>query len=250
MSFYRPLIRPTPLPQLHTSIERAVCDFKRRDAGTQFHRAKDLAAFANHLGGTIVVGAAEHDGYLRSYPGLTRAEAAQSRSASQDAIARCHPAPIVDIDDYECPGQEDLRIIAVNIAPSLDLVCVDVRNQRDETDDYGGTSYVFPVRTATATRYLQPPHIAMHMLPSIRRLAILLSRIPSGAPIRVIFNNAGNDYQVSTARFIALRDDDNYVEIERNDGKMRLSLDFIQTVYEGPHPNDTAHLWQIYYRQR
>ncbi len=60
MPLFRPLIKPWPLPSIGAAnTERAVLDWKTRLAEKSFERAKDIAAFANHLGGTLLIGACE-----------------------------------------------------------------------------------------------------------------------------------------------------------------------------------------------
>ena len=75
MGFYIPLSRPRPLPNVDTEIESAVQDWKAEPAASAFERAKDVAAFANHYGGTLLLGAIENSGRLARYCGLTRAAA-------------------------------------------------------------------------------------------------------------------------------------------------------------------------------
>lgn len=59
MPVFQPLVRPTPLPDINDAIERVVMDWKVKPAQYPFEKAKDVAAFANHLGGCILIGAHE-----------------------------------------------------------------------------------------------------------------------------------------------------------------------------------------------
>lgn len=54
-----PLAKPLQLPTIGRTIERPVMDWKVKPAKHSFERAKDVAAFANHLGGTLLIGAHE-----------------------------------------------------------------------------------------------------------------------------------------------------------------------------------------------
>ena len=94
MPFFEAIEPPRSLPAIGSAVERAVMDFKdyrAHRAWKQFEYAKDIAAFANLVGGTLVIGARE-DGHLREYVGLTDDEASTVRQAFSDAVAdRCMP---------------------------------------------------------------------------------------------------------------------------------------------------------------
>jgi hypothetical protein len=60
-----------PLPTIGSAIERPVMDWKVKAALNAFEKAKDVAMFANHLGGTLLIGAAEAQGHLGAYVGMS-----------------------------------------------------------------------------------------------------------------------------------------------------------------------------------
>ena len=57
MPMHVPQRKPRPLPTVGENIERPTMDWKRREVAfkqddkARYERAKDVAAFANHLGG-------------------------------------------------------------------------------------------------------------------------------------------------------------------------------------------------------
>src|SRR5689334_13143390 len=114
MPFFEPLKPPRSLPQRGDAIERAVMDFKVKGASDAFERAKDVAAFANHLGGSLVIGGHE-DGHLREYVGLIDGDAAALREAYSEAVAdRCTPRPVFDFEQYPHPEEPSKRIVVIN----------------------------------------------------------------------------------------------------------------------------------------
>lgn len=248
MPFFKPLVPPGPLPEPESAIELAAQDFKAQDTASKYERAKDMAAFANHVGGSIIIGAKEVDGRLRAYVGLAPKTAAESRRRFDEAATECTPKPTIDTVEFPCPGDAALRVVVVNVAPSLTLLGVRVRGDRAE--GYGGHAYVFPVRCGTSTHYLDPGQLAMYMTPAIRRTALLLHRIPIGSVVRVVHERPGNDYSIANQTFKGLSEDDNYVELERDGQTSRIPLDIVVAVFLGPHPNDSVIRWQIYYRWR
>src|SRR4051812_43949768 len=95
-------------------------DWKATDTSTPFHKAKDVAAFANHQGGTLLIGAQEVQGLLQSYVGMTAAAAVAVRTAYSQAIEqRCQPPPTVDFEEFPDPADLTKKIVAVNVWPSL-----------------------------------------------------------------------------------------------------------------------------------
>jgi predicted HTH transcriptional regulator len=72
------------LPAPATANERATLDFKRAPTTSRVENAKDVAAFANACGGTIIVGAVAKGELLLRYEPLSLSEA----SAAQRALKR------------------------------------------------------------------------------------------------------------------------------------------------------------------
>lgn len=247
MPFFVPLTPPLGPPPLGAAIERAVMDWKAVDAGTPFHKAKDVAAFANHLGGTLLIGACEKDGQLDAYKGMTPAEAGTVRDAYSKAIKdKCQPHPTVDFEEFSAPGDHDKRIVAVNVWPSLLLVGVEIAAHKP-SEGYGGTSFVYPVRSGTDATYLEPSQIAMYMTPQVRRIAVLLSKIPKDAVVR-IRRPEGYWYHEYPARIDEVLEDKNiatFLDPQGTHPMLPVPLDRITTVYEDWDPNTKAKFWSI-----
>ena len=177
VALFRPIVATTDLPPVGTSRESGTFDFKeRQDPADQRELAKDVAAFANALGGVLLVGAVEDRkratlGVYKPMADLKDAETL--RKAYELAVTqRCVPQPVIEAVRIETtsgvhpPG----HVVAVNVyAASMGPIGV-------RWD--GMESFAFPLRTATQTHWMTPTELAMLMVPQIRRIAILLDSIP------------------------------------------------------------------------
>lgn len=223
-------------------------DWKSVDDATAFHKAKDVAAFANHLGGTLLIGACEKDGQLDAYKGMSPAEAGDVREAYSKAIeSKCQPHPTVDFEEYPAPGDKAKRIVAVNVWPSLLLVGVKIAAHKP-AEGYGGMSFVYPVRSGTDTTYLEPSQIAMYMTPHVRRIAVLLSRVPKGAMICIMVPSGHSQGELS-ARLDEVIEEQNiatFLDAEGVKPLRRIPLDRITTVFEDWNYREKATVWRMY----
>ncbi len=208
-------------------------DWKAAPSAGAFEMAKDVASFANHLGGTLLIGAAERAGQLAAYVGLDPAMAGRVRDSYSKAVAdRCQPRPFLDFEEYEVPGDAMKRVVAINVSPSLLLVGVRVAANK-QSEGWGGDVYAYPVRSGTDARYLEPSELAMYMTPSIRRTAVLFSRIPSGAEVRVVEEIRDAVKQTETYRFGAVLEDENLVQLKLANGDpFHLPLDRVISVFQ------------------
>lgn len=242
-----PLTKPLPLPTIGQTIERPVMDWKVKPATHPFERAKDVAAFANHLGGTLLIGARELNGQLQAYVGMPPTEAGAVRDGYSKAVAdRCMPRPAIDFEEYGDPGDPAKRIVAINVQPSLNLVGVEVCADKVR-EGYGGAAYVFPVRSGTDARYLEPGQLAMFMTPHVRRVAVLLSRIPKGTAV-FVRQPRKHDYFEFRAKLDEVREEDNIVLLSEQSGGplTNLPLDRITTVFENPDRDRNMNIWHIH----
>ncbi len=179
MAPFVPLIPPQPLPGPGVLIEHATLDAKAKaDLTKPFHLAKDVAAFANHLGGNLLIGVPETQGVLGAPVPMTREEATKVRDAfSKEASTRCFPPPQVDFAEYEVSGG---YVVAVVVYPYVGQI-VGVRCWSDKSQGgYGGEAYAFPVRVGTDAVFLKPEQLSMFMLPEYRRIVIALSALQVG----------------------------------------------------------------------
>lgn len=145
--------------------------------------AKDMAAFANALGGVVLVGTSKDDEPL-AYPGIPRDFAERLSDGFSDAHARhLSPKPpaiervIVAIPD------SDKVLFAVNVHPFSDQI-IGART--------GPNSWRFPVRVGADTNDLEPAMLPLYATP-IRRNLILLGNIDSKTDkITICFRNPTN----------------------------------------------------------
>jgi hypothetical protein len=231
--FFTPLEPPKALPIVGTAVERAVMDFKdyrSHRAWKAFEYAKDVAAFANHLGGALVIGAVE-DGHLRAYVGLTDDEAAAVRQSFSSAVAdRCMPRPAVDFAPrFAHPDGSTKQIVVINVPPSVTPIGVKVSGNRD--DGYGDPCWVYPVRSGTDARYLDPSQLAMLLSPTVRRHAVMLAKIPKGTRVHIrVFVAATGDYKDDHEWvFDSVDEQDNVAKFASEN---RLPLDRILSVFQ------------------
>lgn len=204
-------------------------DMKVKPRTWAFEQARDVAAFANHLGGTLLIGAHETDQQLRAYVGMSEAEAGRVLDEYSKAVAkRCHPPPMIDFEQYEHPDEATKRIVAINVQPSLNLVGVHVAGDL-ANDGHGGRAYVFPVRSGTDATYLEPGQLAMFMTPQIRRVAVMLARISPGTRVVV---HLGHNGTMPTWEFVGVEEEKNLVRFRSETQAIHLPLDRILSVYE------------------
>jgi hypothetical protein len=176
-----PLTSIAQLPPVGGGAETSLWDLKLRLSKVEFHLAKDVAAFANHLGGTLLVGAEDDGrGSVAQYKPMSSDEVAAAEQAYTSAVnKRCRPRPVFDYARIPYDGG---YLLAINVWPYVSAL-VGVSVKADQSDGFGGLSYTFPLRLTNQTTWLASDNIAMHMLPDLRRKMILLSSIPSGEAV-------------------------------------------------------------------
>ena len=235
MSKFEPFTDATPLPKKGAGYERAILDLKwDTERTTDFHKAKDVAAFANYLGGTLLIGVEEEHGCVKEYHPLTAKDVDAVQTAFSKAVGyRCAPPPVVDSARIRHEGG---FVLALNVWPHLSaLVGVKV-DAHKPTEGYGGTSYAFPIRTLTDTIFLTAEQLPMFMQPSVRRAVVLLQSIPKGARI-VIHNRAIKSGNVEELTGIVGVDVDELKNVarfkfERSENLRMFPLDLIVSVFE------------------
>jgi hypothetical protein len=150
--------------------ETSVLDFKAEATSSPEERAKDVAAFANALGGVILIGVAEKsDSFERKLLSLSDARrvAREYEDTVRDLLA---PRPTIDAVVVECPNRPGFALVAVNCDPFPGQV---VGARASEPN-----AWRFPVRTASRhSAYLDPEKAMIHSDPRARKSAILLSSI-------------------------------------------------------------------------
>jgi hypothetical protein len=159
MPHFEPFLESSVLPPVGSGYERATLDLKGRGGVVSaFHKAKDVAAFANHLGGTLLIGAKETAGVVGEYEPLDESTANSIQKGFSQAVReRCSPRPLVNFARVPCGVG---WVLAVNVWPYIGQV-VGVRVKADKTaDGFGDDAYAFPMRTGVDSSYLLPEQTA------------------------------------------------------------------------------------------
>jgi hypothetical protein len=187
---FTPITTRLQVPEVGRGFEGMVLDLKAHPYAykpfknavqewNEFELAKDVAAFANRLGGAILIGAEQDTatGTCSSQTPFAPALAVEFEIALRDALKLCRPSPLVEIEVI--PFDPNVMVVVNVWAFPGQVVAVEVAGDK-ERGGYGGTTYVFPIRALSHTNYLTPEQIPMLMIPDIRRTAILLSTLKKG----------------------------------------------------------------------
>lgn len=146
--------------------------------------AEQVAAFANTLGGCILVGANEQDGGTYRYDPMAESQADAIRIRYEQATQNfCSPQPLLEPSVI---AYAHGYVVAVNVWPFAGQA-VGVRNGPKDK-----SAWLIPYRVGTQTRFLEMEQLAMFMLPQIRQAAVRLSQIPRETMVRILDQNQGN----------------------------------------------------------
>jgi predicted HTH transcriptional regulator len=122
--------------------------------------AKDIAAFANRLGGVILVGAdCEKDKTKLEYVGLERQTTAEVTEIYEKAALLCSPPQNVNVVSLQSPDGKPL--VAINIDPSLDQIVGSPVAAKGGNLIKG--AWRFPVRRGSVTDFVDPHNLAQYM---------------------------------------------------------------------------------------
>jgi len=223
---WEPITPQNVVAKLSGASEHAICDFKARydfqnDPTKSFEIAKDVCAFANHLGGTIIVGAqegkSERLNLIGAFLSLTNPTPSELVKEVDRVIRNlCLPVPVADAVPIELGAnqvKEILRreasattIVAINVEPTLSgpigcLACV----EHSKACKAAGTvctctgtkvpdAWRFPIRAVEGTDLLRPDQIARRMNVNERRALLDLQPIEGEQQILVWFNS-GTSFQ-------------------------------------------------------
>ncbi len=186
---------------LGTAHERTTLDLKRDYDRTsplrpRYELAKDTAAFANALGGTLLVGAIEGTGASagRATAFLSVPDPQALINELTEASRLCYPPPVIEphrarVDasqqslllNRRCCDDADLLIINVQASLGGPIGCLDGDANGNRVDH----AYRFPLRTSEGTRYLRPDELPFHMNSHERRTLLHLRQIDLDTPIDV-----------------------------------------------------------------
>lgn len=180
---YQPIRETHQLPLPGPLPEDLRFDMKLRVGaalGSAADLATDVAAFANAAGGVLLIGANESppsSGKLDAYVAMTYAEANAVGDKLKRALALCSPTPIAEAKPIELRDATGYAV-AINCepyaAPPIGVA---------QPGQGGGEKWwAFPARRGRDTHCLRPEELATIMEPRLRRMALLLARIPSSPP--------------------------------------------------------------------
>lgn len=178
------------LPPIGAGVERATLDLKAKlEHGKTACMAIDVAAFANHLGGSLIIGAAEKAGSIGAYVPVPQKEINRCKDAMSKAVAqRCRPAPRVD---FVPMPYGDGFVLVVNVWPQPSgMVGVRIDGNKDD-GGYGGDAWAFPIRSGSDAFYVSAENLPMYLDSRVRRIVLLLNQIPIGEVVRcTVIENA------------------------------------------------------------
>lgn len=232
-------------------------DYKRSPVRARYELAKDVAALANALGGTLLVGAIEGEiagkktGRATAFVDVPRD--VELIDELTEAGRLCFPLSIVEvhrvtlkaIDQANILGRPcvtDAQLVIINVQASLagPIGCLVPDNSGNRIDH----AYRFPVRTAEGTRYLRPDELPFHMNSHERRTLLQLRQIPEDSPLDV-WGRTGDGLTKSCRCSLVRVDADRLVAVlDRRDGSQKravaeVPLSVVRAVWKG------AEYWQL-----
>lgn len=157
-------------------------DFKAfADAGTLWEHAKDVAAFANALGGTLLVGAYEDDVGALTYPGVRGQSPKEVQTIYERAAGICSPP--VAVDSIAIELGTGCVVVAVNVEPATDAVIAAPVSTRTKQgiQVLHSRGWFYPRRVSSQTFAISPSEAPMYMTKDARRGFLLVNRIPVGS---------------------------------------------------------------------
>lgn len=202
--FWQPWSQSNALALARTAHEKTVLDLKTRyDLARPtcvFELAKDMAAFANALGGTVLVGTSEQSDSLGRKTGHIEAfvptvdDQALIKAATTAARDLCEPAITVEPEIIKLTAAEQATIVSKPLAHDVTLVALNVHPLVAAPGavaacDASGTripnAYRFPLRFLEGTKWLKPEELAFHMNSHERRIYLLLAQVPRDREVQV-----------------------------------------------------------------
>jgi hypothetical protein len=225
-----------PPPGTPESIE---LEFKATHNADRFEAAKDVAALANALGGTILVGARRDGERLASYGALTASEASNVQRAFEEAVRdRCRPAPMVSVDHIQLDAGV---VIAVNVEPFLGSI-VGVELKKGEASCGKAKTepenlYWYPRRVGSHTKGLLPEQLPMLIDAKSRRIAIQLQGARGQSVVLLSSKERAPHTRIFATTLVDIRLDDNSAVFsldppEEAGSEVSLPLDMFETAWK------------------
>lgn len=183
---------PAEVAALSGEPEGETIDYKGTiDPKQWWELAKDIAAFANHLGGVVLHGAFERNGGTPALRGLPPDEVTELANAYEKvARDRCRPTPLIACT--RIPWNDGSEILSVNVQAYAGLVGAQFYASRKDAKDPDGplmvsaaNAWQFPIRVGKDNVALPLEQAIMHMSTHARRTAILLASIPDPNQVKI-----------------------------------------------------------------
>lgn len=224
------------------AYETLVVDFKERYAlgkpTIKFDIAKDIAAFANAFGGSIIVGAI-HEAATNTLTELCGIDddSALEQMTAQAVARRCRPLPLWTLERFPVGNEKVLCVI--NVEPHTTQMVGVLNADQSDIPNRECLWHCFPLRIGSHTTYIAPEELPMYMLPDVRRNIILLNAISQGSKICVRYpyqHGESSDKKEGTE--IQIHEEHNYFElVNHNDLNMcgKFPIDGIRSVWNGKH---------------
>jgi schlafen family protein len=187
--------------------ERVWFDLKATYAPkSQAEMAKDVAAFANALGGAIIIGANEGATEPDYSSPLSSNHAAGIENEFDQAVRHfCRPSPTAHVRTIPVPGHSAKVLLVVNVEPIVDQP-VAARHPTDKD------MWRFPLRVGRHTEYLLPEQLPLHMNSKARRAKLLLLRtVDAGGDIDLFTVPSGG------SRHATIQGSDHFVVVSVDD---------------------------------
>lgn len=161
-------------------------DFKAVPWKDDLELAKDVAAFANHLGGDIVIGVNDKEDCANGWCPLKESDIVKTISKIQQGlITHLRPssfAKFVETKDFPQPTKGQ-SFLVVSIPPSIDLVAVEDK-QSDKIQ------YKFPIRNNRRNQCLTYEEIMTRISIVTRNIYLKLKNlVPELGSVKVHFSN-------------------------------------------------------------
>jgi hypothetical protein len=235
---YKPLLEHSQLPSLGPVSEDLRFDMKMvlTNQVDDSALACDVAAFANTSGGVLLIGAHEHpkdSGILSAYVPMSYAETREIADKLKRALRLCSPKPIVEAKPVEMDPTKDEYVVAINCdaytAPPVG-VC--------QSNQSGGEEWwAFPTRRGRDNRNLRPEELAMVMEPRLRRILLLLDRLPRFLPEnirRVCFHSKHGSGDPPTYDIVSIDTDVSSMRIRstQNAREVIVPLDALRMIWQ------------------
>lgn len=235
---------------LGVAHEKTTLDLKAtydRALPARYEQAKDLAAFANVLGGTLVVGAIEGKGPDKGRPIAFKSvpDVPYLTDELTEAVRLCFPPPVVlhhritltaaeQATLLDRPVSEDASLLIVNVQASLvsPIGCLGCDANGKKIDDH----YRFPIRTVEGTRYLRPEELPFHMNSHERRTLLQLRQVPGDTMIFVWGRKLDGSVTPERCTLVSLDPERLVMRINRRDGRFpeaEVPLAMVRTVWKG-----------------